>query len=79
MVDEIWVNRAISKTGSLTPNTIFLLKDLFTGVEWDELSSGDKRDFGRQFKNLVNRGAVPNVVFIGKAQNNSSKYKKVIR
>lgn len=34
MVDEIWINRAISKTGSLAPNTVFLLKDLFTGVEW---------------------------------------------
>jgi hypothetical protein len=79
MVDEIWINRAISKTGSLAPNTVFLLKDLFTGVEWDKLSPGDKRDFGRQFKSLVNRGAVPNVVFLGKAQNNSSRYKKVIR
>lgn len=45
----------------------------------DKLSPGDKRDFGRQFKSLVNRGAVPNVVFLGKAQNNSSRYKKVIR
>ena len=79
MVDDIWLNRAISKTGSIIPNTIFLLKDLFTGVEWDELSPGDKRDFGRQFKTLVNRGAVPNIVFIGKAQNNSSRYKKVIK
>ena len=68
MVDKIWINRAISKTGSLAPNTVFLLKDLFTGVEWDKLSPGDKRDFGRQFKSLVNRGAVPNVVFLGKAQ-----------
>jgi|GEM_PF-2984383 len=23
MVDEIWINRAISKTGSLAPNTVF--------------------------------------------------------
>lgn len=78
MVDEIWINNAISKTGGLAPNTTFLLKDLFTGIEWGNLSSGDKRDFGRQFKSLVKRGAIPNVVFIGKAENNSSQYRKVI-
>jgi len=78
MVDEIWINRAISKTGRLPPNTEFVLKDLFTGIEWDELSTGDKRDFGRQFKSQVKRGLIPNIVWIGKKQNNSSKYKKVI-
>jgi hypothetical protein len=76
MVDEIWINRAISKTGALPYGTVFLLKDLFDGVEWNRLSSGDKRDFGRQFKYHVKRGLVPNVVFVGKAQNNSSIYRK---
>ncbi len=77
MVDDVWINKAISKTGSLTPNTIFILKDLFQGDEWDTLSTGNRRDFGRQFKDLVIRGKVPDVVYIGKAQNNSAKYKKV--
>ena len=78
MVDEKWINRAISKTGALLPNTEFVLKDLFDGIDWAKLSQGDKRDFGRQFKNMVNRGFVPNIVYIGKEKNNSSKYKKVI-
>ena len=78
MVDDFWLNKAINKTRSLNPNTVFSLKDLFPGVEWDELSNGNKRDFGRQFKHLVLRGAVPNVIFVGKADNNASTYKKVV-
>ena len=77
MVDEIWINRAISKTGALSFGTTFLLKDVFDGIEWNRFSSGDKRDFGRQFKFNVKRGFVPNVIYVGKAQNNSAVYRKV--
>ena len=79
MVDERWMNKAISKTGSLLPNTEFVLKDLFDGIEWARLSQGDKRDFGRQFKSQVTNGLVTNIVYIGREKNNSSKYKKVIQ
>lgn len=78
MVDDMWINKAVSKTGSLPTNTVFALKDLFPGVEWNKLSKGDKLDFGRQFKNLVNQELIPYVVYIGKGQNNSANYKKVI-
>ena len=73
---EIWIHMAISKTGSLNKGTRFVLKDLFDGVKWSELENGERRELGRLFKIQVNRGMVPNVVFVGKAQNNSTMYQK---
>lgn len=73
---EKWINEAISRTGALSANTIFLLKDLFEGVQWNTLTNGERRELGRQFKIKVNRGLVPSVVYLDKAQNNSSRYIK---
>lgn len=73
---EKWINEAISRTGALSPNTVFLLKDLFDGINWNTLTNGERRELGRQFKIKVNRGLVPNVAYWDKAQNNSSRYIK---
>lgn len=73
---EPWINLAISKTGALRKGTEFVLKDLFDGVKWNELSGGEKREFGRRFKHLVNKGLIPNVICIGKANNNSTCYRR---
>lgn len=72
----LWMNKAISKTGELTPNTDFFLKDLFEGAEWNTLERGEKLGLGRIFKNAVQEGQVPNISYIGKAPNNSAKYRK---
>ena len=74
---EKWLNEAISKTGALPQGTIFLLKDLFDGVNWNTLQNGERREFGRQFKIKVNRNLVPNVKYQGKADNNSAMYIKL--
>ena len=73
---EEWLNRAINKTSVLSVGTVFVLKDLFEGVEWNTLTNGERRELGRQFKIKVNRGLVPDIKYYGKAQNNSSKYTK---
>ena len=73
---EKWINEAISKSGALPVETIFVLKDLFEGVTWNTLQNGEKRELGRQFKNKVNRNLVPNVEYYDRAQNNSSRYIK---
>lgn len=72
----LYMNKAISKTGTVAYGTEFVLKDLFDGIEWNNLTDGEKRDFGRNFKYEVGKGHIPNIVYIGKAQNNSSKYRK---
>ena len=72
-----WTNAAISKINSIPLGTVFLLKDLFEGVEWSNLEKGERLSFGKFFKNEVLEGRIPNVSYIGKAQNNSAKYQKV--
>ena len=52
--------------------------DLFDGVEWNELPKGNRLQLGKQFKIEVNGGNVPYVRYIGKAENNSAKYRKEI-
>lgn len=71
-----WINKAISKTGSIDFGAEFVLKDLFDGIEWNEPTSGSKQQLGRQFKNEVIEGLVPDIKWIGKANNNSAKYRK---
>lgn len=67
------------KSISTIPNgQIFLAKDLFPGTEWNQLSKGEKLGFGRNFKNKVTSGKIPNLMYVGKADNNSAQY-QVIR
>lgn len=71
-----WIAEATNKTKQLHANTTFVLKDLFDGIKWNELAPGNKLSFGRRFKNKVDNGEIPNVICIGKAQNNSTLYQK---
>lgn len=73
---ESWINKAISKTGCLAVDTTFVLKDLFDGVEWNKLSGGEKREFGRRFKHAVTTNMIPSVILDGKSANGSTKYRK---
>lgn len=74
---EKWINEAISKTGALSQDETFLLKDLFDGISWNTLQNGERRELGRQFKIKVKRNLVPNVQYLGKADNNSAIYIKI--
>lgn len=71
------LNKANKHIEKVQVNEIFAVKDLFYGTEWNELPRGDKLGFGRYFKKSVMNGTVPNVEYIGKADNNSAQYKKV--
>lgn len=71
---EVWLEKANNKIETLSNNSIFVLKDLFVGVEWNRLKVGDRMELGRRFKNAVNRRYIENVIYIGKAANNSAQY-----
>lgn len=64
------------KIDSLNKGDEFFLKDLFDGIEWKEFQTGERLSLGRRFKNSVLTEKIANVVYIGKAQNNSALYKK---
>jgi hypothetical protein len=74
---EVWLKQANESVQALPSARIFVLKDLFQGVIWSELERGQKLSLGRQFKNKVLDGTIPNVEYIGKADNNSAKYKRL--
>ena len=56
---------------------VFLLKDLFIGTYWKNLERGVRLELGRRFKLCVNRKEISNIIYIGKADNNSAQYKKL--
>ena len=74
---EHWLKKAVDKISDLESESIFLLKELFHGTEWNTLSYGDRRELGRLFKYRVNYNTIANVVYIGKAQNGSAKYQRI--
>ena len=78
MDNLFWLSRAIDKANTLSGGTEFCLKDLFDGVEWNALDVGSRLGFGKYFKNEVTEGHIPSIVYLGKAQNNSAKYRKEI-
>ena len=71
-----WMDKTRRKIESLSVSTEFCLKDLFEGTQWCQLSVGERLNFGKYFKNEVLEGNVSNISYIGKAPNNSAKYRK---
>jgi len=73
---DIWINKAIMKIGNLDFDRTFVLKDLFTGIEWNELVRGEKQHLGREFKKAVENNKIPNVSIIKSPKGTSNTYKK---
>ena len=71
---NLWINKAVMKIGALEKGKEFTLKNLFSGIEWDELKTGEKRSFGRYFKNEVKDKKIPDVVITEETK--ISTYKK---
>ena len=70
------LERANTHISAIPNGQVFLAKDLFSGIEWNQLQKGEKLSSGKQFKNAVLDGKFPSVVYIGKAENNSAQYQK---
>ena len=61
------MGNALEAIKKLPPNTTFVLKDLFEGVEWGQLPKGERQSFGKYFKNRTTEGQISNIRYIGKA------------
>ena len=68
---------ALLKVGSLDIGTEFGVKDLFDGIVWNNLKKGMRLNIGKFFKSRVENHQVPGIQYIGKAANNSARYRKV--
>ncbi len=71
------LKKANARISTIPYGQVFLAKDLFSGTEWNQLQKGEKLNFGKQFKNAVLDEKFPDVVYIGKAENNSAQYQKI--
>lgn len=75
---DLCINNAISKTDKLEHGTIFILKDLFVGTDWEELSRGVRQNLGRQFKSKVIANSIKGVVLVTDSQKGkATTYKKI--
>ena len=73
-----WTSDAINIIDAkIKANQIFELKSLFEGCEWEELSKGDRINFGKHFANEVRDGRIKNVIAVERGRDNHSKYIKI--
>lgn len=70
------LEKAEAKIQKLEIGEGFEVKALFNGIDWENLTRGEKILFGRYFSNEVNDGNVKGVRKIGKAKNNHTIYIK---
>ena len=73
---DVLINKALIKIGELPLGEQFVLKDLFSGIEWNKLEKGERQHLGREFKKYVLNQKIPNVVIIDSPKGRSNMYKK---
>ena len=74
---EKWIRRACDTIGNnITVGTIFEVKQLFPGHEWEELSRGERSLFGRYFSNAVKDGRIPSIKKCEEGKNHHNRYIK---
>jgi len=73
---EGWYKKALSSISTLDTGQIFETKDLFKGAEWESLSVGDRRSFGRYFSSKVKDGNIENIIKIGEGKTHHNRYQK---
>jgi len=72
-----WMKKAEIAVLKTEVSKKFEVKHLFQEIEWNTLSSGERRQFGRYFKNEVMEGRVAGAEFLEKAKNNHAMYIRV--
>lgn len=76
--NETIMKKAESMISIMSKDKIFVVKDLFVGAYWNNLSKGNRLGFGKYFKNQVICNKVEGVTYIGKRANNTAQYRKMI-
>ena len=71
------LEQAIQETRNVKAGQEFVLRRLFLGHIWDEFEKKVRLNLGRNFKQKVEAGKVENVIYVGKASNNSATYRKI--
>lgn len=72
-----WMGKAKEViVNAIHPNQPFELKKLFPGHEWESLTAGDRRSFGRFFSSEVKEGRFDIVERYGEGKSHHTLYVK---
>ncbi len=75
---EKWFDGALVVINHKLPvGRVFEAKHLFPAHEWEQLSAGEKKSFGRYFSSAVREERVPNVTHTEKGKAGQNRYIKV--
>ena len=78
MDKEAWMRDALKTLrDEVRVGQVFEAKHLFKEHRWNQLSRGEKIQFGTHFSNEFKEGRVPNVRRIERGRNNHTRYEKV--
>ena len=71
-----WIEQAKKKIEEIADGSVFVLKDLYQGVEWDGLKRGERNQLGKLFKAEVVKKNITNVIMIDSPKGKATTYKK---
>ena len=78
MDKDAWMRDAlVALKNEVRVGQVFVAKHLFTESRWNQLTRGEKIQFGTHFSNEYKEGKVPNVKRIERGKNNHTRYEKV--
>ena len=71
-----WLRDAVQRTSEQPPGKKFEVKNLFKGVEWDKLTSGEKRQLGILYSTEYKEGRIPSIRRITNNKQHHNMYEK---
>lgn len=74
---EQWMSKAIATIETeIQSGRRFEVKQLFPGHEWESLSTGERRSFGKYFSDAVREGRLPTITRYGEGNSHHNQYIK---
>jgi len=77
MDSDQMLDKARKAIAKLPINETFVVKNLFIGTEWNDLSANDQRAFGRLFSRKYKEGKIKGIVKVENNKAHHAQYKKI--
>ena len=72
-----WLEEAVNRIDKLPHGKVFEIKELFNGIEWNELNAKEKQGFGRFFSSAYNDEKINNIERVNNHNKGANRYKKL--
>ncbi len=77
MNKHTWLEEAKNRIEKLPQGKVFEVKELFNGIEWNELNAKEKQSFGRFFSSAYNDGKLNNIERVENVNKGANRYRKL--